>query len=646
MSYNYQLFNQNFISSELYYLPINSGIGKILSCGDLLGQFQWSNLSSIAVTSIQSDNNNILINNLFNNPQYGDVTIHLNNDLNLNQIQLNSLYADNLYEKTNGNKIILNNDLKLTSNNTINLGDNTNKFSNIYAGSYYGEIKTNSQPYITVLSNLIQAGNLNNLNSNNIQPTTSNLISLGTSINKFNSLFLSSTVFSLTANSTNLYITNIFERVASSNIQIRNQTDLNNNNLLNCNDFYSNKIYTDGLYEKTLNNKIKIYNNLILQDTNIEFKTDNACFIGTVTNKLNNIHTHNINITNIIGNNADILITANLLPQNTNTHTIGSISYKFSNSYFINSNITNLYTDNQYLDGLYEKTLNNKIKIFNNLILQDVNIEFKSDNASFIGNVTNKLNNIHTHNINITNIIGNNADILITANLLPQNTNTHTIGSISYKFSNSYFINSNITNLYTDNQYVDNLYEKTVANNIRINNNVDMKNNDIKDVKNIYLDEIHSASLNDIEIKSNIDMNNKYITGINYINFGQSNLNYYEEGQIILNYSRGFTGTVVVDYIKIGKIVTLMFQSDSISRNVTSDYVLISTIPAFLRPRFTIFKSAVYGSNNNTGSVLSMAIESNGNIIIGNSLTNIFAFFTAGTVVAGFYAFDITYFTN
>jgi len=541
MSYNYQLFNQNFISSELYYLPINSGIGKILSCGDLLGQFQWSNLSSIAVTSIQSDNNNILINNLFNNPQYGDVTIHLNNDLNLNQIQLNSLYADNLYEKTNGNKIILNNDLKLTSNNTINLGDNTNKFSNIYAGSYYGEIKTNSQPYITVLSNLIQAGNLNNLNSNNIQPTTSNLISLGTSINKFNSLFLSSTVFSLTANSTNLYITNIFERVASSNIQIRNQTDLNNNNLLNCNDFYSNKIYTDGLYEKTLNNKIKIYNNLILQDTNIEFKTDNACFIGTVTNKLNNIHTHNINITNIIGNNADILITANLLPQNTNTHTIGSISYKFSNSYFINSNITNLYTDNQY---------------------------------------------------------------------------------------------------------VDNLYEKTVANNIRINNNVDMKNNDIKDVKNIYLDEIHSASLNDIEIKSNIDMNNKYITGINYINFGQSNLNYYEEGQIILNYSRGFTGTVVVDYIKIGKIVTLMFQSDSISRNVTSDYVLISTIPAFLRPRFTIFKSAVYGSNNNTGSVLSMAIESNGNIIIGNSLTNIFAFFTAGTVVAGFYAFDITYFTN
>ena len=160
MSSIYQLFNQNFVSSELYYLPINTGINKILTCKDLLGQFEWTSLGNIAVTDLKSDNSNILVNNTFNTFQQGEITLSLNNNLNnLNSVNCVTLNSNNLY----------------------------------------GDIKTNIQSYITVMSNLITAGNLDKINTNNIQPTNPN-VSLGTSINKFNSLFLSSTSFSLTVN--------------------------------------------------------------------------------------------------------------------------------------------------------------------------------------------------------------------------------------------------------------------------------------------------------------------------------------------------------------------------------------------------------------------------------------------------------------
>jgi hypothetical protein len=684
MSSIYQLFNQNFVSSELYYLPIDAGINKILTCKDLLGQFEWSSLSNIAVTDIKSDNSNILVNNTYNTFQKGQITLSLNNNLNnLNLVvsdtfTCNRIYTDNIYEKTLGSNITLNNNIKLNSNNVISLADNTNRFDtiwtnnlnssnlvafsnfidniyektvgnniniyndvklnvntdilvlndnqcnigslsyrfqNIYSVNLYGQIQTNNQPYITVLSNLIQAGNLDKINTNNIQPLTAN-ISLGTSINPFHSLFLSSTLFSLTLNSTNLYVNQIFEKTINSKIGLNNDIILNSNNTINLAD-NTNKfanIYSTNLYG--------------------DVRSNNQPYITVMTNLITAGNLTNINTNNIQPVNSNVSFGTSINP----FHSIFLSSTLFS----LTSNSTNLYVNN-----IYEKTPSNKIKVFNDLVLQDKNIEFKTDNASFIGSSGVKLNNIYTSNINITNIIGNSSNINIIGNLIPDNNNNYSIGSSSFYFNNGYFTNFNITNNYVSNQYVDNLYEKTSSNNININNNVDMKNNDLKDIKNIYLDEIHSASINDIEIKNNIDMNSKYITGLTYVNFGGSNLDYYEFGFGYMNYGRAWTASIGYHYIRIGKFVMIFFDSDSVSRNVTNDYLTISTLPSALRPVKTIFMSSIYASNNSTAALLSMAIQTNGEIIIGNSSLDIFASFTAGNpVIAGFYAFSISYIVN
>lgn len=683
MSSIYQLFNQNFVSSELYYLPINSGVNKILTCKDLLGEFQWSSLSNIAVTDIKSDNSNILVNNTYNTFQKGQVTLSLNNNLNnLNLVvsdtfTSNKIYTDNIYEKTAGASVLLNSNIKLNSNGLINLGDNANRFDtiwtnnlqcsnmvgfsnfvdniyektvgnniniyndvklnvntdilvlndnqcnlgsllyrfqNVYSVNLYGEIRTNNQPYITVMNNLITAGNLDKINTNNIQPLTGN-ISLGSSINPFHSIYLSSTLFSLTTNTTNLYVNQIFEKTINSKIGLNNDIILNSNNTINLADNtnkFSN-IYSTNLYG--------------------EIKTNQQPYITVMSNLIQ-------------AGNLDKLNTNNIQPLNSNV-SLGSSINSF-HSMFLSSTIYSLTTNstNLYINNIYEKTASNKIKVFNDLVLQDKNIEFKTDNASFIGSSINKLNNIYTSNINITNIIGNSSNIILIGNLIPDNNNLYSIGSSSYYFNNAYFTNFNTNNNYSNNQYVDNLYEKTSSNNININNAVDMKNNDLKDVKNIYLDEIHSSSINDIEIKNNIDMNSKYITGLTYVNFGGSNLDYYEYGFGYMNYGRGWSGSIGYHYIRNGKFVMIFFDSDSVSRTVSNDYLTISTLPSALRPVKTIFMSGIYASNNNTGAILSMAIQTNGEIIIGNNPVDIFGLFTAGTVVAGFYAFSISYLVN
>jgi hypothetical protein len=672
MSSNYQLLNQNFISSELYYLPLNSTIGKILTCKDNLGEFQWSNINSIMVSEIKSSDTNIMVNNTNNIYQRGQVELKLNTTISgLNDLSTSQIYTDNIYEKILNNNINFHNNLKMINgnilvnidNNSNNIGQSNFRFSNIYG------------------------------------------------VNMFSSLL----------NSFSLYCDNIYEKSLSSSITLHNNLKLNSNGIISlgdtsnrfdtiwsnnfqCSNLVGFSIFVDNIYEKTVGNNINIYHDVKLNNSvDILVLNDNQCNIGSLLYRFQNIYSINIHSTNLYGqirDNSQQYITTlnnlieagnleninsnNILPKINNTISLGSSIRFFLNGFFTNifsitQRTTNLYTNNifeqsisngiqirnnmnlnsnnisnindltsnkLYVDEILEKTINSKIKIFNDLVLQDKNIEFKTDNASFIGSNVNKLNNIHTSNINITNIIANSSNINIIGNLKPDNNNLYSIGTSSFYFNNSYFTNSNITNNYSQNLYIDEIYEKTSSNNININDTIDMKNNDLKNVNNLYISVLHSTTINDVEIKSNIDMNSKYITGLNYINFGQSNLNYYEEGQMILNYTRGFTGSITIDYIKIGKIVTLMFQSDSISRTVVNDYVEFNSIPSSLRPRFTIFKSAIYGSDNSNASVLSIAIESNGNCILGNSLTNIFSAFTAGTVIAGFYAFDITYFVS
>ena len=97
--------------------------------------------------------------------------------------------------------------------------------------------------------------------------------------------------------------------------------------------------------------------------------------------------------------------------------------------------------------------------------------------------------------------------------------------------------------------------------------------------------------------------------------------------------------------------VTLVFTSDSISRNVVANNVRYNAVPAHLRPNDQQVFDIILGSDDSHGEYLVVAIRAdNGQIVMGvggnggNPGTS--NPFTAGNVVAGPYSFSITYYTG
>jgi hypothetical protein len=694
MSSIYQLFNQNFVSSELYYLPINSGVNKILTCKDLLGEFQWSSLSNIAVTDIKSDNSNILINNTYNTFQKGQITVSLNNDLNnLNLVVSdtfsgNRIYIDNIYEKTLNNNININNNVDCKNNNITNVNNLYN--SNIYnTNSYTSNIYTNELYEKTVGNNI----NINN----NVDCKNNNITNV-------NNLY-NTNIYNTNSYTSNIYTNELYEKTVGNNININNNVDCKNNNITNVNNLYNTNIYNSNSYttniyvneifEKTVGSNININNEIKLKtDANITVLNDNNIRIGSQNHRIKDIYSITIHSSNLYGQiidstqnsiisiplgniygNLSGLNTNNIIPNINNTINLGSSINKFLNifsstNFSTTTRQTNVYTNNIYenttgnniqvfnntnfnnfnitgLNFLYtsiihtdnlNSNINNNIKINNNVTLKNsINLLIETDNSNNIGDITNRISQIHSHNIYTYALIGNlNTDINVLNNLKPNNNNTLSLGTSSFIFNSSYI----------NNTYTNNIYEQKSNGNININNTVDCKNNNINNISSLYTRIIHSTDNTKIQFNNNLNINNNYLENVSYINFGQSNLGYYEQGQFILNQSLAYTGSIYVNYIIIGKMITLMFPSDSILRNVNFNYLEMKTIPSFMRPIYTIFQSGIYGSNNNAGRELSVAITNTGIIYVGASSSNIFEPFDAGNVICGFYAFSISYFIN
>ena len=106
---------------------------------------------------------------------------------------------------------------------------------------------------------------------------------------------------------------------------------------------------------------------------------------------------------------------------------------------------------------------------------------------------------------------------------------------------------------------------------------------------------------------------------------------------------------VVVRWTKCVDEVTLVFESDSTLRNVVNNNVRYNAVPEHLRPSDQQVFDIILGSNNSTGSYLAVAIRAtDGQIVmgVGGTTPSTGNKFTAGDVVAGPYAFSITYYTG
>jgi hypothetical protein len=692
MSFSYQLFNQDFISSELIYLPPNASVNKIITCKDGLGQMEWSNLSSIAVVEAKSTNANILINGDYNvyksgslsialtssltnlssvnttsltvNNIYGDFKMYTNINLNNNNINnvgiINSQfcngdigdfrelsgsmnYFDNLYELTPNNKIIFNNHVNLNNKsiynvNTIytnNIGEYTTsnniKFINnvdlnnnniingnsISSTNLYGSIQTSSQPYILTLDNVIKIGNLNNVNQSTILPYTSS-INLGSSLLPF-----------LSVQSTSVYNSNQ---------------------------------YVDNIYEKTASNKIIFNNDIKLSSSsNIVFNGVNTSSIGSSSNMLNSIYSNNLYVTSIYelstGNNITlrnntILAGSILYPSADNSSSIGSTSSKFANGYFYNT----------YIDKIYESKTSSGINIMNDLYLNaksingvyTINCDFSTGIVTYFKqNSITVMQNLSTAGVLRT--LDSNVITTVTSS-------TISLGSVSNLFLNSYFSGS----VYSANIRVNSLYENTSSNNINLMNklvcnavNIEPLTNNtcslgdsnklfnIGYITNIYTSVIGSVDAFPITIINDTNFNNKYAYDFKGIKFKDESgyLSSYVDSNFTLTNSLAWTGTITIYYVRIGNCVTLLFPSDAISRVVSASYLKLSTIPTGLRPLNSVF-GILYGASNGTGKNLSYVIQNDGIIYVGNNDNDIFANFTSGTNVSGFYGWTVSYRNN
>ena len=97
--------------------------------------------------------------------------------------------------------------------------------------------------------------------------------------------------------------------------------------------------------------------------------------------------------------------------------------------------------------------------------------------------------------------------------------------------------------------------------------------------------------------------------------------------------------------------VTLVFTSDSVSRNVVANNVRYTGMPAHLKPNDQQVFDIILGSDNSHGEYLVVGIRAtDGQIVMGvggnGGSPSTFNHFTAGNVTAGPYAFSITYYTG
>jgi hypothetical protein len=160
----------------------------------------------------------------------------------------------------------------------------------------------------------------------------------------------------------------------------------------------------------------------------------------------------------------------------------------------------------------------------------------------------------------------------------------------------------------------------------------------------IYIDEPTDPNIyNKYGVYSNVT--NNYLKGIILETSGGSgaNLNYYETDTINLTASNAWDQVVNVSFVRIGKMINLIFSDNISSKTVYNDKLILTQLPNRLCPLADIY-GLIYGIDNNVNTTLSYIIKTDGQIYIGTSSTNVNQPFTPGVGLnTGYYGTSLTY---
>jgi len=160
----------------------------------------------------------------------------------------------------------------------------------------------------------------------------------------------------------------------------------------------------------------------------------------------------------------------------------------------------------------------------------------------------------------------------------------------------------------------------------------------------IYIDEPTDPNIyNKYGVYSTVT--NNYLKGITLETSGgtRTNLDYYESGTINLTASNAWVEVINVSFVRIGKIVNLIFSNNISSKTVNDDKLILTQLPNRLLPLADIY-GLIYGINNGINITLSYIIKTDGQIYIGASSTNVDEHFTPGAGInTGYYGTSLTY---
>jgi hypothetical protein len=179
------------------------------------------------------------------------------------------------------------------------------------------------------------------------------------------------------------------------------------------------------------------------------------------------------------------------------------------------------------------------------------------------------------------------------------------------------------------------------------NSQPSIRNSAINYFYGMFIDEPTDPNIyNKYGVYSNVT--NNYLKGITLETSGgtKSNLNYYESNTISLTTSNAWNEIININFIRIGKLINLIFPNNISLKNVFNANLILNILPARLLPSNDVY-GLIYGLDNNINITLSYVIKTNGEINIGASSTNTDANFTAGNPVnTGYYGTSITYQCN
>ena len=179
------------------------------------------------------------------------------------------------------------------------------------------------------------------------------------------------------------------------------------------------------------------------------------------------------------------------------------------------------------------------------------------------------------------------------------------------------------------------------------NSQPSLRNGAINYFYGIFIDEPTDPNIyNKYGIYSNVT--NNYLKGLTLetTDGTKSNLNYYEYNTISLTASNAWDQVININFIRIGKLINLIFPNNISLKNVSNANLILNSLPARLLPSIDIY-GLIYGIDNNINITFSYIVKTNGEINIGASSTDISANFTAGVSInTGYYGSSITYQCN